>query len=418
MRAALDAHDDPAQAMTTRRVDARHAPRPKSPRMAARIGLACLSAGALAAVLVVGVRWMQPAPIVQASRQVAIDVGRAPVPAPAPAPRPPALVPPAPALAPGNPPASAPPSDILAPAPASAPIEFPPPVPPSPAPVVQAPAPESPAPPLPEAPVPTPPSPLEQANADASAIPCSALVVEAAGSGLRIEGQAMPGAALDGLLQVLRSRSAVAADIQAVAGYQCPPVETLSAALRRNRIGGDRLALRPDRRQAVAGARLPIHADAAPGLFVVVDAFQPDGSVRHILRSVRGASPAPVTFRVEYPVGAVPGSRLLTAIATPAELDIDARPETEDAAAYLQALGSALGRAGQWPGSHNLASIVLLDIRPAPVRAEPQHSIPRPVAAGARRPNPARCGNILERAQLGEALSDADRRFLSSDCRP
>jgi hypothetical protein len=155
------------------------------------------------------------------------------------------------------------------------------------------------------------------------------------------------------------------------------------------------VAIRIEPRSAGIGAR--IHIDVqSPLSDVRIDLFQPDGSVRHLPRQGRG----PAEWTAAPPAGA----RLVVALATARPLPLGVRPETEPADAYLTALRSRLQGGGEMPS----VDLALLTVR----AAEPVARTPVRV-----KPHADRCANIVNRAQLGETLTDADLALLRSDCR-
>jgi hypothetical protein len=107
---------------------------------------------------------------------------------------------------------------------------------------------------------------------------------------------------------------------------------------------------------------------------------------------------------IVQPANAPPGPRLLTALLTEAPLGLTNRPATEPAKAYLAALRQALRNA--WTGAR--ADLAAFELKPIIIAAS--------VSAAALATSGTRCGGIMERAQLADALSDTDRTYLKTQC--
>jgi hypothetical protein len=162
------------------------------------------------------------------------------------------------------------------------------------------------------------------------------------------------------------------------------------------------LRLEPDN-VAVAG-RLGISiVSKQPALYL--DLYQPDGSVRHLLRPTQ--SGAAVRKTVEWTATPPAGARLLVVMAAESPLALNSRPDTEQASDYLDVLRARLTDA---PG-YVQADLAMVVVRP-----------PEPVASKTpvtRQNNvrSERCINIISRVQMGETLSNADLAALQSECR-
>ena len=109
--------------------------------------------------------------------------------------------------------------------------------------------------------------------------------------------------------------------------------------------------------------------------------------------------------------------RLHTATAGP--LDLAQRPAHEHVSFYLPALQRELDRAAENPAAAPRAELLFFQVLAATTGATPTAG-PAPVPTPAPRTpslSASRCGDIVARVQLGEALSDADRTALRTQCR-
>jgi predicted Ser/Thr protein kinase len=317
---------------------------------------------------------------------------RAPTPTPSPAP----VAPPSHTVtatpAPAPPPAQPPPSEA---------ITVPPPVvSPSPSEAITMPPPE--VSPPPSRPAPAEPSRYLRAKEAAAALPCTALRVVAEGDGVRVAGFAPAGQDLDWFLAGLRDAGQVADDVTRVDRSLCPVFATIAPLVRATwEAVPPTVAIRLDQPTVVAGARAGITLSSAlPALYV--DLFQPDGTVRHLLRPGQGERRS-----LEWTAAPPPGGRLLVAFGAAAPLDLGARPDAERITDYLDALRPRIGDGG----TRLAADLAMLTVHAAePVAARPPPLRPPPV-------HTERCANILNRAQLGETLSDAELAALRTECR-
>jgi hypothetical protein len=167
-------------------------------------------------------------------------------------------------------------------------------------------------------------------------------------------------------------------------------------------------AIRLDQREVASGTRLKIDvATTLPALYV--DLFSSDGSVRHLLRPAKSGKTG--KLHVEWIAGSTPGPSLIVAIGSVTPLDLGARPDTERAAAYLEALQAGL----QHSAVPTFADVAVVTVRPAePTVVSTIAKTPQPRPTNLRSD---RCTNIVSRAQLGETLTDAERAELRTDCR-
>lgn len=279
----------------------------------------------------------------------------------------------------------------------------------------------------------------ERVDALMRGLPCAALDVRVAGGEVRVSGHALKSAELERASREVRALTGVtklSARFVTLESFHCPAAE-LAASLApddgTDRGGIKALALRPAQRGAARGPEQPpgVELDVPEGAaFVYVDLYDSDGSVRHLWpRSAADKGPPP-NGRLPLPgpgrsAGSPPGSRLVMAVASPEPLELGGSAGN-DAAAYLAVLRQALARAR---GASAALTVVRAEPEgvaatkpPAPVGA----ARPRPPAQAARVQPPAapqvgsggaRCGEILQRAQLGEPMSDADRGYLRDSCR-
>ncbi len=236
-------------------------------------------------------------------------------------------------------------------------------------------------------------------------MPCAVLHVGAERDRIRIAGLAAAGQELDRLLTDVSQAGPVADNILRIDHALCAPIATMAPLIRQTWEREPRaVALRVAQPEVTSGARLGIDVDA--GLPVrYVDIFQPDGSVRHLLRA--GTVTTANRDHVEWSATPPAGPRLVLAIGSAQPLDIGNRPEMEATTAYLQTLQPLLERA---------ASRVAADLAIVTVRA----AEPAVMKVPQRRPTPVRserCANIISRAQLGERLSDAELAVLRSECK-
>ena len=257
----------------------------------------------------------------------------------------------------------------------------------------------------PPEPVPTAASadPGSRLVASARALRCSVLDTRTVGNRVEVGGLALPGRAWDEFLkQVEGNRSVrVASAIDFLPPFACEAVDALGAAVQKTRgsEGGRLLTL--SRREIAAGDKLVVTLRGAAGKTVSLDLLQPGGTVQHLLAPPTAEAGGARVFAVQ-PAMSAPGPRLLIALVSAAPLELGTRPQIEPASAYVAALRQALLSAADMR-----ADMAPFGIRPTAV----------PVRAAAKTPvRPPRCSTILERAQLGEALSDLDRAYLRAQC--
>ncbi len=255
-------------------------------------------------------------------------------------------------------------------------------------------------------PLPTPvASPLEHAKDLAASVPCAMLKVAASNDLVRVSGYAAAGQELARLLAGLHETGRVIDAVSRVDRFACASLAVVAPFVRRNwDDGSPPLALRLEPDSVAAGGRLAISiVSRQPALYL--DLYQPDGSVRHLLRPTQPGTT--VRKPVEWTATSPAGPRLLVAMAADNALALGARPDTEQAGDYLDVLRSRLTDAP----ANVQADLAMVVVRP-----------PEPMAIKSPAPRQnnvrsERCINIINRAQLGEPLSNAELGALQSECR-
>ncbi|WP_426955512.1 caspase family protein [Muricoccus radiodurans] len=262
-----------------------------------------------------------------------------------------------------------------------------------------------PAPPAGPGPAPPAPDPTERLITLAREQRCSLLEVSSTGGRISVSGLAPSRPDWDGFLRQAGATRGIRLSPQAVEflpAFACEPVDLLAPPVRATRVTAGRL-MTLTQREVAAGGTLTLTLRGTGGEAVLLDLFQPDGTVRHVPVP---AAAAERRVTVVQPAGSPPGPRLLTALVSPVPLDLGARPTTEPAGPYLAALQRALQS-----GPEVRADVVTFEVRVPPSPRPP----PRTVAGTSAAPS-GRCTAVLQRAQLGEALSDADRALLRTGC--
>src|SRR5262249_18020055 len=153
------------------------------------------------------------------------------------------------------------------------------------------------------------------------------------------------------------------------------------------------LALRLEPDGVAVGGKLAVSISSRqPALYL--DLYQPDGSVRHLLRPAQSGT----TTRkaVEWTATSPAGPRLLVVMAADSALALSARPDTELASDYLDVLRSRLTDASVTVQA-DLATVVVRPAEPVAIKTQ----IPRQNNVRSERRT-----NIISRAQLGETLSN------------
>ena len=242
----------------------------------------------------------------------------------------------------------------------------------------------------------------------AQALPCSVLRVAGVPDGLRVSGLAPAGQELDRLLSgtaampgasPTTSRASIASPARRSRRWPRWCGGPGTARRRHSPSGLDR----PRSWRAARGSG-SMSPRSLPALYV--DLYQADGSVRHLLRPAPSGATEPAACAMGCHAAA-PARAWLSQSVRKRPLDLGARPDTERAADYLEALQTRLQRAAV-PLAADLAMVTVRAAEPAVSKA-PQ---PRPTMLRSDR-----CANIVSRAQLGETLSDAEVAALRTECR-
>ena len=255
---------------------------------------------------------------------------------------------------------------------------------------------------VPPPPPPAPADPLASLRALATAAPCAILDVKESGGRPLLTGFAAAGAAWDALLKQVQAGSRgirPANEVVLLPPFACDVVAAVGPLVRRSRAEAPApLVSLPA--GAVTG-RLPVTLSTHETGSVQLDIFLPDGTVRHAAtRETNG--PARMDIALTNPQA--DGKRVVLALAGDLPASLTTRPRGEPAAAYLAILGPALASA-----SGVRADLAVFDQRAA--LPNPLPGLPAPP------PRPGRCTAVLERAQLGETLSETDRAYLRANCR-
>ena len=257
-------------------------------------------------------------------------------------------------------------------------------------------------------PLPTPPRPEEAVQALTRALPCSVLEAQVADGRIRVTGLAPPGREFDAFLDRVNAtgRQTPSLQVERLPAFACRPVEAVAELARRNRASAQPLLLRLEQRVVTAGQRFTAALGRADTAVSYVDLYAPDGTVRHVVSGSRAPD------MVGGPAPGRDGARLLVAIIAPELLPLGPRPAVERADVYLAALRPALQTAQARQGAELIrAEVALFSVR----RAATPATAPRAVAP-APDSRPARCGDLVQRFQLGEPLSPTDRATLSARC--
>jgi hypothetical protein len=245
-------------------------------------------------------------------------------------------------------------------------------------------------------------SPLDRVQSLAAALPCAALNLTAGNDMVRVSGFAAAAPELDRLLAAAQEVGRVVDAVVRVDRFACPTLTIVAPLLRRVERGPSELALQFEQGGVPVGGRLGVGITTTrPAVYL--DLYQPDGSVRHLLRP---AASTPGRKSVDWTATPPAGQRLLVAMAAERPLALGSRPEIERSSDYLETLRAQLADGG----SDLLGDLAMVIVRPAePVAAKPpvrQNNV-----------HSERCANIISRAQMGETLSNAELAALRSECR-
>jgi Caspase domain len=209
---------------------------------------------------------------------------------------------------------------------------------------------------------------------------------------------------------ITRGIRMVRPESEVLQAFASEPVDALGALIRNTREAADGPFVQLSRRTITAGEPLALSLQGAAGEAIAIDVFRPGNTVQHV--PLQAALTEGGDVRVSIAPADMPrsGGGLLVAVLSPARLALGTRPRTERASAYRAALQQALLQSG----GQLRADMALFDVQAAPVPTPLPAAAPQAVRPPAR---PPRCKGILERAQLGEDISDSDRAFLRTACR-
>jgi hypothetical protein len=295
------------------------------------------------------------------------------------------------------------PPTVLPPTVLPTPVLSPPVLPP---PAAPPPAPTAPVPAAAVVPLPVPaPDPDDAAVREARNQPCSILDIRKAGSEFRLLGLARGGEPWDDLMrrmQSVRSLRIGRPAVEMLPAFACDVVDVLGPEVRDTRFSANRQLIVPPRVGVVTGGTLTITLHQAAPEQIQLDVFQAGGTVQHLSPRLMDRTGDDARYAVALPkLGA--GQYVLAAMAADTPFAPGARPAAEPTAPYLVALRAAIS------GRSVRADLMVFEVPPT---ARPP-AVPVAAASPAR---PPRCSAILERAQLGEPVSDSDRAFLRGAC--
>ena len=266
-------------------------------------------------------------------------------------------------------------------------------------------------PPVPAVPVAPGPTEAERLLGAIRGLRCSIANARLAGDRVEIRGTVLAGpdwTALFAAPGASRGIRLVTPEVERVPAFGCAALDSIASTVRAGReAGGPPLLVLP-RREVAAGGSLAVRVGGAVGGGVVLDLYRPDGTVEHLSTRLTLAG-ADLVEAVAFRAGESQGPRLLTVLVAPAALAVGGRADVEPAGPYLALLRSVL------PGVAGLrGDVATFDVRGAarPV-AIPAVGAPAPARSGSG----SRCSAILEHAQLGEEVTDADRGYLRTECR-
>ena len=259
-------------------------------------------------------------------------------------------------------------------------------------------------------------SPAERVRLLARGRPCAILDATDEAGQVSVRGFARAGADWDIFLKEARGVRGIARVVPRVAfvpAFACALTDTVGGAILASRATmPNGLVTVRDRGPAKSQ---DLRITASPGMVAQVDLFEPDGSVVH--GPARTVPAGEARIDLEPPASVGPGPHVALVLVGDRPLGLGNRPVTERSGDYLTALRAVLAAGGV------RADLAVLERAGPPVvgaAARPVPTTPKPPASApvtrvtAR---PARCTGILERSQMGEPLSEADRAFLAASCR-
>jgi hypothetical protein len=243
---------------------------------------------------------------------------------------------------------------------------------------------------------------------------CAILDTRMEGNEVRVVGLTRGGPRWDDFQRQLHATRAIHFGPPQVAflpEFACPVVDVLGAMVRQTRAAYPLFQSPPE---IISDTALKIALRVPKGQVLRLDLYRQGEVVEHLPHHFERRE-GDVAWLVAVARKPLTGERLLAVVAPPASLGLTGRPAEEPSGPFLAVLGDALKTA---PDGVR-ADVALLEGRPPMPVATPERAKPAPVSPVVARPGgrPSRCGAILQRAQLGEGMSEADRAFLRESCR-
>jgi Caspase domain len=243
---------------------------------------------------------------------------------------------------------------------------------------------------------------------------CAILDTRKEDNDVRVVGLARAGPRWDDLVRQLHATRAIHFGPPQVAflpEFACPVVDLIGPLVRQTRAAEPLFQSPPE---IISDTALKIALRVPKGQVLRLDLYRQGEVVEHLFHHFERRE-GDVAWLVAVARKPLTGERLLAVIAPPALLGLAGRPAEEPSGPFLAALGDVLKTA---PDGVR-ADVALLEARPPAPVANPERPRPAPVSPVVARPGgrPARCGAILQRAQLGEGMSESDRAFMREACR-
>ena len=261
---------------------------------------------------------------------------------------------------------------------------------------------------------------------------CAILAATVSGNQVRIAGEASPGRQLDEALSRIAGLEGIAkvsTSIRPIERVHCRAIEPITTLLRKNRAVERRLTVQPTHPYLVEGEKLVLDIEPPDGAsFLTIDVYDTAGTVRHLApragtRALRIGAGRKLRLgeRGDGPLAPPRGQHLLVVIASPQPLALGERKATEPAGEYLGALHGAIEQARSAAGTAPIvADVAFFETAAGVPPVESNDKRRKPPASSTTtpgEPQPSRCADILERVQLGERITDADRAILQRSCK-
>ena len=243
---------------------------------------------------------------------------------------------------------------------------------------------------------------------------CAVLDAHQNGRETVITGLAASGANLDGLprpagpghgLRSMRS------EVEMLPEFTCAVLTALSRPVRQAREGGAGAMLVLPRRTYDSSEHVSVLVRGGVASPIGLDIYLPDGTVQHVQPDHITAERGDARVSLPLATGRPDGERLLAVMLGAGKLLSKARPQVERTDDYLAAVSAALTLDPSMRA--DLAAYSVHGVQPGPTRAATGPARPGPQVGGGS----GRCARILEQAQLGESLPEADRVKLATQCR-